>query len=78
MPELVNLVPLDRVVMLSDSTTDFALLEQTLDDARLRMSVDSPNCCADAVRIRICKLESEKSTTFEQVQQALCASAAHH
>jgi hypothetical protein len=50
---LVDCLPLKRVVLLVDSTTDMALLRDTLDGVWKTMAMGSPNRCGDANHVRI-------------------------
>jgi hypothetical protein len=49
--ELVNAVPLDRVVLAVDNTTDTPFMENTLREAWQTMPPESPNLQGAAVRI---------------------------
>jgi hypothetical protein len=70
---LVNLIALDRVVLLADRSTDNSLLDRTLQDAWAGLASDSPNRGATDVKLKICMLEPERSGEGPQVLQALCS-----
>jgi len=53
---LVNNVPLERVVLLVDDSTDMPLLRQTLESVWASMAADSRNSSAAAGRVRILDL----------------------
>ena len=50
---LVHLVPMDRVVLLIDKTTDMPLLERTLATTWQEIAFDSPNVTLEGTRVRI-------------------------
>ncbi|HEX2215290.1 MAG TPA: hypothetical protein VHG27_01130 [Xanthobacteraceae bacterium] len=54
--ELFNVVPLDRIVFVIDSTTDEAFLRETFARSWLLMQADSPNLRASESRIYVCRL----------------------
>lgn len=73
--ELVNVISLDRVVLMADQTTDTGLLHQTLQDAWTNMRADSPNRGIAGAQLRICTLISEQPREIKHVLRTLCAAA---
>jgi hypothetical protein len=53
---LINVVPLHRIVLLIDQTTDELLLRQTLADQWRRMNPQSPNASGGIARVRMIDL----------------------
>ncbi len=72
---LVDVVPLERVVLVTDATTDEAFLQETIQQARARMSTDSPNRAADR-RPALVPLRDERLGELPLVLSALSRAAA--
>jgi hypothetical protein len=53
---LINVVPLHRMILLTDETTDQPLLQRTLADLWQRVSPQSPNACSGVARLRMIDL----------------------
>ena len=73
--ELVNVTPLDRVVLVADQTTDASFLDQTLQDAWTNMRADSPNRSVNDVQIEVCMLAPEQPRQVAHVLRSLCTAA---
>jgi hypothetical protein len=54
---LINLVPLSRVVLIVDGTTDVPWLSDVLEQAWTRISPTSPNVSAETAELVLCRLE---------------------
>ncbi len=54
--ELINVVPLERVVLAIDDTTDYGFLENTITNAWDQVSADSPNIESSEVELRLFRL----------------------
>lgn len=72
---LVDVVPLERVVLVTDATTDEAFLQETIQQARARTSADSPNRTADR-RPALVPLRDERLGELPLVLAALSRAAA--
>src|SRR5205085_1649226 len=59
--QLLDSVPLERVVFLLDDATDRAFLEQVLHEAWLRVRADSPNRRSNAPQARLLRVGSQKT-----------------
>jgi hypothetical protein len=71
--ELVSCVPLDRVVMTIDGTTDRPFLEQTLNEAWAGMRPGSPNHLATG-ELRVVRLDAGDAGPLKLLQ-LMCAAA---
>ena len=71
--QLIALVPVPRIVLLIDRTTDLPFLERTLQDAWLAMPGDSPNCRAGGHRLRVL-LASGSHRDVDTLMGLLCES----
>lgn len=72
--ELVSSVPLNRVVMVIDGTTNHSFLEQMLHQAWAEMRPDSPNKLGPG-EIRIVKMDTSECAGFPTVLRLLSAAA---
>jgi hypothetical protein len=70
--QLIAGVPLDRVVLLADTSTDTAFLEKTLRQAWRTMPGDSPNAAPGRRRVRILKAGSRHRRTLKALLTHLC------
>jgi hypothetical protein len=59
--QLLDCVPLDRVVFLADDTTDRPFLERVLRDAWRGVRADSPNRVLDAPYARLLEVQAERA-----------------
>ena len=75
--ELVNVVPLQQVVLVIDNTTDFAFLEKTLKQAWRDIGADSPNRVSSAAMVKIFRIPQISGQAITILLQHL-ADAAHH
>jgi hypothetical protein len=66
---LIDGVPLQRVVLLIDQTTDEPLLRQTLADLWRRINPQSPNACGGIARIRMIDLACGYSAAVRRLMQ---------
>ncbi len=72
--ELVETVPLDRLVMTVDATTDTPFLERTLLEAWAAMGTDSPNRQGDH-ELRLVRLERVDLWGIAHLLRMLCRAA---
>jgi hypothetical protein len=73
--ELVNDVPLGRVVFVIDDTTDEEFLRQTVQRSWDRMRPDSPNRSFSAGQLRFFRLTRSGSGDLRHLLRALCGAA---
>ena len=71
MEELLNLVPLPRMMFVVDGTTDEMFLKATLTDAWARLDADSPNRDALEPRVRLFRLDRINSRTIRRLASDL-------
>jgi len=69
--ELLNLVPLPRMMFVVDGTTDEMFLKATLTDAWARLDADSPNRDALEPRVRLFRLDRINSRTIRRLASDL-------
>jgi hypothetical protein len=74
--ELVNAVPLNRVVLAYDRTTDAQYLHRTIDRLWSDMAASSPNRSVAEPFLTLCNLPQERSADVAHVLDRLCAAAA--
>ena len=67
--ELVNTVPVDRLVMITDSTTDNAFLEDRLNVFWSNMRPDSPNIGVSNPRFTVCGVSAPRANVEHVVQR---------
>lgn len=72
--ELINVVPLQRVVMVVDETTDGPFLEQTLHAAWEQRREESPNRSGDERALKVFRMTKEND--LSHLVRWLCAAAA--
>ena len=73
--ELINVVPVQRVVLVVDETTNLAILEQTLRQSWIVMLSTSPNATGPSKVLRLFQVNSRDATPVSQLISELCASA---
>jgi hypothetical protein len=73
---LVDTVPLDRVVMAIDDTTDAAFLDETIERARAQMSPEAPNRAGAGTSLSVVRLHHHGLRELPMLLTAL-ARAAH-
>ena len=73
--ELVAAVPLERIVLLVDRSTDLPFLEQVLADAWHAVPADSPNAAPGEHRLRILQASRRQGPTLASLLGLLCESA---
>jgi hypothetical protein len=70
--ELIAAVPVERIVLLVDPSTDLPFLEQTLQDAWQAMPDQAPNVVAGQHRLRILHASSRHGRTLATLLGLLC------
>jgi hypothetical protein len=65
--ELLNVMPLARVVLVSDATTDQPFLERTLQAAWQEMRTDSPNATGAPGEVRLVRLRSATASELQRL-----------
>ena len=73
--ELVNLVPIERVVLIADSTTDVPFLDSTLENSWANMRQESPNRMGEAATLTICRVAPDRAREIPHVIRSLCNAA---
>jgi hypothetical protein len=73
--ELINVVPLERVVFVVDETTDEELLRQTVQECWDRMRPTSPNRSSTPGELNILRFRGSRGGSLRQLLRALCAAA---
>jgi hypothetical protein len=71
--ELLNRVPLERILLVVDRTTDDAFLGQTIRQAWTRMAADSPNLQTRSPQVRLFRQSTERSGNYEPLLRVLAA-----
>ncbi len=71
--QLIASVPLDRIVLLVDRTTDVDLLERTLADAWQRLPANSPNVNLKNPVARLLEASKNHWRTLNALMALLCA-----
>jgi hypothetical protein len=74
--ELLNVVPLERIVLVVDKSTDERFLEGTLEDAWRRRAVSSPNRDTPVGRVRIFRESERGELNPDKLLRILCDAAA--
>ena len=74
--ELVNVVPVQRVVLVVDEETKLPFLEQTIRQSWSAMASTSPNAIGSSKALRLFQINSREATPVSQLISELCASAA--
>lgn len=73
--ELVNIVPIHRVVLIADRTTDTPFLNEVLENAWANMRPDSPNRTNEEAVLTICRVAPERAMEVPHVLRSLCDAA---
>jgi hypothetical protein len=73
--ELINIVPLKRVVFVVDDTTDERFLRQTAQQSWERMKLTSPNRSSTSGQLRLFRLSGPHGAEFRRLLRALCEAA---
>ena len=73
--ELINVVPLERVVLAFDQTTDTAFLNNTIKQLWASMRTDSPNRRESKIVLRLCEVTAEHDRDVLHVLRSLCNAA---
>jgi hypothetical protein len=69
--ELVNRVPMERVLFVVDESTDEAFLGQTIHDAWVKMALDSPNRQTARSQVRLLRHSAKRSGDYDGLLRAL-------
>ncbi len=75
--QLVASVPVDRIVLLADSSSNTAVIEQTVQNAFRAIPEDSPNAGAGVHRLRILRASASQRYTLDTLLGLLCARQMH-
>lgn len=73
--ELINVVPLERVVFIVDDTTDERFLRQTVQQSWDRMRPTSPNVSSTPGPLRLFRFTGSRSGELQQLLRSLCVAA---
>ena len=71
--ELINVMPVARIVLLVDRTTDIAFLKETLKHCWSNMRPDSPNRGISKATLTACEVAAERQLEVAHVLQSLSA-----
>lgn len=71
--ELLNAVPVQRLVLIVDNSTDKDLLNETLEESCAKMRPDSPNLRISPRAVPLFELKSFKSEERQKLLRKLCA-----
>ena len=74
--ELLNLVPLDRIAIVIDRSTDERFLAQTIEQASARISSSSPNRGNDVIRVRVFRETGWRGLDPDRLLRLLCDTVA--
>ena len=72
---LLDTVPLERLIMLLDSTTELKFLKQVLDARWQELRVDSPNVHAARPTVHLCEVSGSSSRIVRHLMQVAAAIA---
>jgi hypothetical protein len=75
--QLVASVPINRIVLLADSSSSIAVIEKTVQDAFRAIPEDSPNAGAGVHRLRILRSSSSQRYTLDTLLGLLCERTVH-
>jgi hypothetical protein len=75
--QLVASVPINRIVLLADSSSSIAVIEKTVQDAFRAIPEDSPNAGAGVHRLRILRSSSSQMYTLDTLLGLLCERTVH-
>jgi hypothetical protein len=70
--ELINVVPMERVVFVVDETTDEEFLRQTLQECWERMKPTSPNRSSTLGQLRLFRFTGSHGGELRQLLYVLC------
>lgn len=70
--ELINVIPLERVVFVIDDTTDEQFLRQTVQQSWDRMRLTSPNRSSTSGQLRLFRFTRSRSGELQQLLHTLC------
>jgi hypothetical protein len=73
--ELINVVPLERVVFVIDDTTDEQFLRQTVQESWEKMRPDSPNRSSTPAQLRLFRYTGSRGGDLLHLLRALCGAA---
>jgi hypothetical protein len=73
--ELINVVPLGRVVFVIDDTTDERFLRQTVQESWERMRPTSPNRSSTPAQLRLFRYTGSRGGELRQLLHTLCGAA---
>ena len=73
--ELINVVPLERVVFVIDDTTDEPFLRQTVQHSWDRMRPTSPNRLSDSEQLRLFRFGGPRRGNLRQLLRCVCVAA---
>jgi hypothetical protein len=74
--ELLNLVPLDRIAIVIDGSTDESFLAQTIEQASARIAPTSPNTATALLRVRLFRETRWRGVDPDPLLRLLCDTAA--
>jgi hypothetical protein len=73
--EVVNVVPLERVVFVVDDTTDERFLEQTVQESWDQMRPASPNWASTSGGLRLFRFTGSRGGELRRLLRAMCGAA---
>ena len=71
--ELVNVAPIEQVVLIADDTTDVVFLNSTLERSWANMRSDSPNQTSESAVLTICQVPADRPREIPHVLRSLCS-----
>ena len=74
--ELINSVPLERLVFIIDETTDKSLLDRILDESYRDLSIGSPNRGVPLSVLHKVNLQSSNNRELQDLLRRLCPAGA--
>ena len=74
--QLMAIVPVQRITLLIDKTSDQTFLEQTLKRAIRKIPQDSPNAASDTNSIKVLRSSNKYSDTLNTLMGSLCEPSA--
>ena len=72
---LLDTVPLERLILLVDSTTELEFLKQVLDAEWQKLRIDSPNARTAAPTMHLCEVSGSESRVVRHLMRAAAAMA---
>jgi hypothetical protein len=73
--ELINVVPVERIVFVVDDTTDERFLRQTVQQSWDRMKLTSPNRSSTSGQLRLFRVTGSHGAELRRLLRALCDAA---